>query len=73
MHAVQMFRHFSLDTKMDEAISPLATHFRRRAEEIRHSARSEEGPAQEILLQLAECYELVAKIHDHTNISGVEA
>lgn len=69
----QMIRHSSLDSKMDDAILPLAPQYRRRAEEIRHSARSEEGPAREILLQLAECYELAAKIHEHTSFSGVEA
>jgi len=68
-----MLGHSSLDSKMDETVSPSATHFRRRAEEIRHSAKAQEGPAQEILLQLAECYELAAKIHERTNFSGVEA
>ena len=68
-----MIRRSSLDTKMDETISPLAPHFRRKAEEIRRSATSEEEPAREILLQLAECYELVAKIHEHTNLPCVEA
>jgi hypothetical protein len=48
----------------------LATHYRRRAEEIRLFAKSQEGPAREKLIQLAEGYESAAKIHEQTNLRG---
>ena len=53
---------------MDEAVTTLATHYRRRAEEIRHFAKSEEGPTREKLLQLADGYESAAGFHEQTNL-----
>ena len=56
--------------KMDETVTTLATHYRRRAEEIRLTAKSQEDPAREKLLQLAEGYESAAKFHEQTNLRG---
>ena len=53
---------------MDETVMTLAMHYRRRAEEIRLSAGSQEGPTREKLLQLAEGYESAAKFHEQTNL-----
>jgi hypothetical protein len=53
---------------MDETVTTLATHYRRRAEEIRHFAGSQDGPEREKLLHLADGYESAAKFHEQTNL-----
>ena len=49
-----------------DSVMTLAMHYRRRAEEIRLFAKSQEGPAREKLIQLAEGYESAAKFHEQT-------
>jgi len=63
----------SLDTEMDETVTNLATQYRRRAEEIRLSAKSQGDPAREKLLALAEGYESAAKFHEQTILFGGKA
>jgi hypothetical protein len=60
-----------VSTQMDETVTSLATHYRRRAEEIRLFARSQEGPAREKLLKLAEGYESAAKFCEQTDFQRV--
>ena len=56
---------------MDDTGSGLAMQYRRRAEEIRLSARSQPGPARDKLLQLADGYEAAAKFYEQTNFRPV--
>jgi hypothetical protein len=56
---------------MDETIATLAAPYRKRAEEIRLSVKSQRGPAREKLLQLAEGYESAAKFHEQTSLRTV--
>jgi len=56
---------------MDDTGVGLAMQYRRRAEGIRFSARSEGSPTREKLLQLAEDYESAAKFHELTNFQPV--
>lgn len=56
---------------MDDTVTNLATHYRRRAEEIRLSASSQVGAAREKLLHLAEGYESAAKFHEQTDFRTV--
>ena len=57
--------------KKDETGMSLAMHYRRRAEEIRLCAKSQQGPAREKLLQLADSYESAAKFYEQTNFPPV--
>jgi len=58
---------------MDEAATSLATQYRRRAEEIRLSAKSQADPAREKLLELADGYESAANFHEQANLFGAKS
>jgi len=57
---------------MTETATSLAMHYRRRAEEIRLSAETQDGPTREKLLQLAEGYDSAAAFHAQTSLRTVK-
>jgi hypothetical protein len=57
---------------MAETATSLAMHYRRRSEEIRLSAETQDGPTREKLLQLAEGYESAATFHEQTSVRTVK-